>query len=135
MIIRVAVGVPALVLAAGCGGGGGDGAGVSIASPDDGATVESPFGVVMEAEDFALEPAGQVRAGAGHLHVVVDAAGVAEGDAIPDDSTHLHLGDAAREIEVDLPPGEHTLCAQAGDGAHVALDLTHEITIRVAGAG
>jgi hypothetical protein len=111
------------------------GASVSIASPEDGATVESPFTVSMEADGFAIEPAGEVRKDAGHFHLMVDANCVARGETIPEDANHLHLGDGSMETEVDLPPGQHTLCLQAGDGAHVALDLTDEITITVAGPG
>jgi hypothetical protein len=40
---------------------------VSIASPDDGATVGSPFTVTMEANGLTVEQAGQVREGAGPL--------------------------------------------------------------------
>jgi hypothetical protein len=48
---------------------------------------------------------------------------------------HRHVDDGASEAELDLPAGEHTLCLQAGDGEHAALDLTDEITITVVGAG
>ena len=34
-------------------------------------------------------------------------------------------------MNLDLAPGEHTLCLQVGDGAHTALDLTSEITVNV----
>jgi uncharacterized protein DUF4399 len=108
---------------------------VSIASPEDGATVESPFGVSMEADGFTIEPAGEVREGTGHFHLMVDAGCVAPGQEIPEDGSHVHFGDGATEADLDLPPGEHTLCLQAGDGAHTALDLTDEITITVVGPG
>ncbi len=38
------------------------------------------------------------------------------------------------EAELTLPPGQHTLCLQAADGAHVALPgtgMTHQISISV----
>jgi hypothetical protein len=120
-----------LLLAASCSGG----ASVSITSPEDGATVESPFGVSLEADSFTIEPAGEVREGAGHLHLMVDTGCVAAGEVIPEDSGHIHLGDGATEAELDLPAGEHTLCLQAGDGMHTALDLTDEITITVVEPG
>jgi hypothetical protein len=130
-----------LLVAAACGGGDGDGgdpapaATVSIASPEDGATVESTFPVTMEAANFTVEPAGDVTEGAGHFHLIVDAGCVAAGEQIPADETHIHLADGAGETELTLPAGEHTLCLQAGDGRHAALDLTDEITITVAGGG
>jgi hypothetical protein len=106
---------------------------VSIVSPEDGATVQSPVPVTMEAEGLELEPAGPVREGAGHFHLMVDADCVPAGEQIPADATHRHLADGADETEVALPPGEHRLCLQAGNGAHEALDATHEITITVEG--
>lgn len=39
-----------LLLAASCSGG----ASVSIVAPENGATIDSPFGVVMEAEGFTI---------------------------------------------------------------------------------
>jgi hypothetical protein len=122
------------LLASSCGGGDGGGAGVSIASPGDGATVESPVAVTMEAEGLVVEAAGEAREGAGHFHLIVDADCLAAGETIPADERHRHLADGANETALTLEPGEHTLCLQAGDGAHEALDLTDEITITVAGA-
>jgi Domain of unknown function (DUF4399) len=131
-----------LVVVAACGGGdGSDGgdpasaAGVSIAFPENEATVESTFPVTMEAAGFTVEPAGDVTEGAGHFHLIVDAACISPGEQIPADDAHVHLADGAGEIELTLPAGEHTLCLQAGDGRHAALDLTDEITITVAGGG
>jgi hypothetical protein len=97
--------------------------------------MESPFEVAMEADGFTVEPAGQVREGAGHLHLMVDAGCVASGEEIPEDASHVHFGDGSTETELDLPAGEHTLCLQAGDGVHTALDLTNQITITVVEPG
>ena len=131
-----------LVVAAACGGGDGDSgepaapaAAVSIATPEDGATVESTFPVAMEAEGLTVEPAGEVTDGAGHFHLIVDAACISPGEPIPADDAHVHLADGAAETELTLPAGEHTLCLQAGDGQHAALDLTDEIAVTVAGGG
>lgn len=110
---------------------GEDEAVVRFAEPLDGATVASPVKVRMEATDFTIEPAGEVREGAGHFHIVVDAECVAVGEVVPSDPTHLHYGKAQTEAEVPLAPGRHTLCLQVGDGAHSALDLTETITIEV----
>ena len=110
-------------------------AAVSIVSPEDGATVESTFPVTMEATGFTVEPAGEVVEGAGHFHLMVDADCVAAGEQIPADEAHVHLADGASETELTLAAGEHTLCLQAGDGQHAALDHTDEITVTVAGGG
>ncbi|MGH3035749.1 MAG: DUF4399 domain-containing protein [Gaiellaceae bacterium] len=130
-----------LFAAAACGGGEDDDAepaapaAVSITSPDDGATVESTFPVVMEADGFTVEPAGEVTEGAGHFHLMVDAECLAAGEQIPADDFHIHLADGSAETELTLPAGEHTLCLQAGDGKHAALDLTDQVTVTIAGAG
>ena len=55
---------------------------VSFTSPADGATVASPVHVKLAAENFTVEPAGAVSAGAGHLHIMVDTPCVAPGHAL-----------------------------------------------------
>jgi hypothetical protein len=105
---------------------------VSITEPLDGATVASPVRVKMAAENFKVEPAGPVAAGHGHLHILVDTPCVAAGQVIPKDDKHLHYGKGQTETELKLTPGKHTLCLQAANGAHVALDgagLRQTITV------
>jgi hypothetical protein len=131
---RGAVLILFVFLAVACGGNG-DEASVSIASPEDGSSVESPVEVQMEASGFGIEPAGAVRDGAGHFHVVVDGACLPPGDPIPQDATHHHFVDGSSDAALSLEPGEHTLCLQAGDGAHTALDLTDEVTFTVTESG
>ncbi len=124
----------ALLLAALAGCSGGDEPTVRFSSPADGATVTSPVHVTWTAEGFTVEPAGEVREGAGHLHVMVDTACLMPAQLVPSDEAHLHFGKAQMEADLELPPGEHTLCLQAGDGAHMTLDgegMTDTITVTV----
>ena len=107
---------------------------VFFVEPADGASLAAPFKVAMGAESFNIEPAGEVRAGAGHLHIMVDTACLPAGQVIPKDGAHLHFGDGQMQAELALTPGAHRLCLQAADGAHTALDgdgLRQEITITV----
>ena len=109
---------------------------VRFAEPRDGASVAAPVRVVMAAENFTVEPAGDgaIHDGTGHLHIMVDTPCVAAGQTIPKDEAHLHFGDGSTETELALSPGEHTLCLQAADGAHTALageGMTHTISITV----
>lgn len=104
---------------------------VAFVTPTEGASVSNPVQVELKAEGFALEPAGEVHEGAGHLHVMVDTPCVATGAAIPKDAQHVHFGKGQTTGSIDMAAGKHTLCLQAGDGAHTALDLTDEITITV----
>jgi hypothetical protein len=103
--------------------------------PADGAEVTSPQKVAFGAENFVVEPASEgSRAGHGHLHIIVDADCIAAGLGVPNDETHLHYGKAQMEADLELAPGEHTLCLQAADGNHIALagaGMTQVITVQV----
>ena len=107
---------------------------VLFTSPADGVTVSSPVKVTMGAVNLIVEPAGDVKAGAGHLHIMVDTDCLAAGQVVPKDDTHLHYGKGQLEAELVLSPGTHTLCLQAADGAHMALageGMTQRMTITV----
>ncbi len=107
---------------------------VFFTNPADGAIVASPVRVTLSAEQFTVEPAGEVKAGAGHLHIMVDTACVAPGQIITKDEQHLHYGQGQLEADLELAPGAHSLCLQAADGAHTALSgagMTQTITITV----
>lgn len=124
-----------LALAA-CSSSGGNNAQwrVFFTNLNDGDTVDSPLTVQWNAENFIIEPAGEVKAGAGHLHIIVDAACVTAGQTVPADDNHLHYGKAQTETTLELTPGEHTLCLQAADGIHTALageGATQVVTITV----
>ena len=107
---------------------------VFFTSPSDGASVTSPVKFTMGAENFIVEPAGTVRPGAGHLHIIVDADAVPVGQVVPKDEKHNHYGQGQKEAELTLSPGTHTLYLQATDGAHVVLagaGMTQKITVTV----
>ncbi|CAN5814606.1 hypothetical protein BH23ACT12_BH23ACT12_02810 [soil metagenome] len=107
-------------------------ASVAFTSPEDGASVGSPVKIEMEAEGLTLEPASEgINENAGHLHVMIDTDCVPQGEVIPADDAHVHYGMAQTEAELNLEPGEHELCLQAADGAHVALPITSTISITV----
>lgn len=122
-----------LVLAlAACSGDDAEESSVSFGNVSHGDTVSSPLTVEFEtAGDFTIEEAGEINENAGHMHVMVDVDCVAVGEVIPSDDNHIHFGDGSTSADLDLEPGEHTLCLQAGDGEHTALDLTDEITVTV----
>lgn len=108
---------------------------VYFVEPTDGATVSSPVKVKMAAQNFKIEPAGDIHNGAGHLHILVDADCIAANQVIPKDDAHLHYGKGQVEAELDLKPGTHRLCLQAGNGAHQviagnALIQTINITVK-----
>ena len=95
---------------------------VQFEQPADGATVTSPFEVVMAATGLSVEPSGEINEGAGHFHILVDTDFTPVGQVIPTDDLHLHYGQGQTAISLDLEPGEHTLRLQFADGAHIALE-------------
>lgn len=111
-----------------------DTARVFFVEPANGATVSSPVHVKFGAQNFTVEPAGQVRANAGHLHLAIDRDCVPAGQVFPTDATYIHYGKGQMETDLTLAPGRHTLCLQAADGAHVVLGgegMLQTITITV----
>ena len=95
---------------------------VGFEQPADGATVSSPFEVVMAATGLVVEPSGEINEGAGHFHILVDTDFIPDGQVIPTDEQHLHYGQGQTTISLELEPGEHTLHLQFADGAHIALE-------------
>lgn len=104
---------------------------VSFVSPQDGDTVSSPVSWEAQIDGFTVEAAGEVKEGAGHLHILVDQDCFAPGETITKEEGQNHFGDGSTSGELELEPGEHTLCLQLADGEHVALDVTDTITITV----
>ncbi len=95
---------------------------VYFRQPTTNAIVPPTFKVKMGAEGLVIEPSGEVRAGAGHMHILVDTGFIPPGSVIPSDDQHIHFGDGALEAELSLSPGEHTLYLQFTDGAHTGLE-------------
>ena len=95
---------------------------VGFEQPADGASVGSPFVVVMAATGLVVEPSGEINEGAGHFHILVDTDFIPAGQVIPTDEQHLHYGKGQTAISLELEPGEHTLRLQFADGAHTALE-------------
>jgi hypothetical protein len=66
-----------------------------------------------------LDSAGTIKRASGHHHLLIDAGdSLTAGTVVPKDSTHLHFGNAQKETEVKLTPGEHKLTLQYADGIH-----------------
>jgi hypothetical protein len=111
---------------------------VFFIEPQDGATVGSTvtlrFGV--ENYDISAVPTtvDQVRPGIGHHHVAIDSSCLPAGTVIEKAAPWVHFGDGSNEIEMQLPPGEHTLTLQLGDDAHTTIEgLCETITVHVEG--
>jgi hypothetical protein len=116
------------------------GAKISFAAPADGATIEGraedgkvEVAVKMGADGIAVKPAGEIEAGSGHHHIIIDHPGVPRGQVVPKDASHVHFGKGQTETTLALAPGKHTLTLQFADGAHrsygEALRASIEVTV------
>jgi hypothetical protein len=118
-----------------------DGASVSFIEPTDGAKLTGPLvdgkvkvTIKMGAEKIAVKPAGQIEAGSGHHHLLIDTDLAAKGEVVGKDEQHIHYGQGQTEAEVQLAPGDHALKLQFADGIHRAYGptLTAVISVHVA---
>lgn len=108
---------------------------VYFVSPQDGDVVSSPFTVRFGLRGMGVAPAGVQSPETGHHHLIIDL------DTPPDESLPLpaneqvrHFGTGQTEVELELPPGEHTLQLVLGDHLHIPHDppvMSEQITITV----
>jgi hypothetical protein len=96
--------------------------GVRFLEPLGGAVVPPTFTVAMSATGLTVEPAGEIRPNAGHMHILVDSDFVPPGEVLIFDEQHLHFGMGQLTTTLALDPGEHVLRLQFANGAHIALD-------------
>jgi hypothetical protein len=108
-------------------------ASVSFVEPKDGATVSNPVHVVFGVEGMKIAPAGTMTEGTGHHHLIIDGQPLPKGEVIPLNDKSLHFGKGQTETTLTLPPGDHTLTLDFGDGAHRSYgpEMSKTITIHV----
>ncbi|WP_317203583.1 DUF4399 domain-containing protein [Janthinobacterium sp.] len=104
---------------------------VAFVEPQDGATVSSPFKVKFAVSGMEVNPAGAIVPNSGHHHLLINAAPIKAGEAVPFDETHLHFGKGQTETEVKLAPGVYTLTLQFANGAHQSYGPELSKTIKV----
>ncbi|MGF6410138.1 DUF4399 domain-containing protein [Paraburkholderia sp. MM5482-R1] len=115
-IDRWLVGVAAAGLLAGSGVAQAEG--VTFVQPADGATVTNPVHVVFGLDGMKIAPAGTLTDGTGHHHLLIDGKPLPKCEVVPATDKSLHFGKGQTETDLTLPPGDHTLTLQFGDGAH-----------------
>ena len=117
----------------------------------DGDVVSSPVTVKMGVEGLGINPAGELLAGTGHHHILINNVGIAppnpaeevinnveghlpEGTVVPADANHIHFGKGQTETSLELAPGNYRLTLQFADGYHQSygekLSATVEITVQ-----
>tara|TARA_Y200000002_G_C22658527_1_gene654616 strand:- start:817 stop:1275 length:459 start_codon:yes stop_codon:yes gene_type:complete len=101
--------------------------------PRDGATLASPVYIDMGLEGMLIEPAGPVKEGYGHHHILINQTHWPKGSVIPTSDSTLHYGKGQTDVSLDLLPGEYLLTLQFADGVHASFgkEMANSITIIV----
>ena len=110
------------------------GAAVYLISPSDGDRLSGPVTLRFGLRGMGVAPAGVDKSGTGHHHLLIDTELPPLGLPIPNDAQHRHYGGGQTEVDLDLPPGEHSLQLILGDDRHVPHDppvISEKITILV----
>ena len=83
--------------------------------------VAGTFTVKFGIEGMKIAPAGLVKSGTGHFHLLIDTEPFTADfgkKPLPTDMKHLDFAAGQSETNLTLPAGEHTLQLVMGDGAH-----------------
>ncbi len=107
------------------------GAKVMFVAPQADMTVPQQLKVIFGVQGMTVQPAGEIKPGTGHHHLIIDAPAIPAGEIVPKDAQHIHFGDGATETMVTLTPGEHTLTLQFADGIHRSYGPQMSATIKV----
>jgi len=88
---------------------------------------------VFAVDGMKIGPAGTMTEGTGHHHLLIDGQPLPKGEVIPATDKSLHFGKGQTETDLTLPPGDHTLTLQFGDGMHRSYgpELSKTITVHV----
>lgn len=112
------------------------GAEAYIISPQNGATVKSPFVVQFGLRGMGIAPAGVKFENSGHHHLLIDTDAPADSSLpLPVTEQIRHFGKGQTEVKLELPAGKHTLQLLLGDQNHVPHNppvMSQKITITVA---
>jgi hypothetical protein len=98
------------------------GAAVYLISLSDGDRLTSPVTIRFGLRGMGVAPAGVDKSGTGHHHLLIDTELPPLGLPIPNDAQHRHYGGGQTEVDLDLPPGEHSVQLILGDDRHVPHD-------------
>ena len=98
------------------------GAAVYLISPSDGERVSGQVTLRFGLRGMGVAPAGVDKSGTGQHHLLIDTELPPLGLPIPNDAQHRHYGGGQTEVDLDLPPGEHSLQLILGDDRHVPHD-------------
>ncbi|MEQ8551710.1 MAG: DUF4399 domain-containing protein [Marinoscillum sp.] len=104
---------------------------VFFKAPEDGATVSSPVFVEMGVVGMQVEPAGEVKEGFGHHHILINQEYWPTGEVIPATDTTIHFGKGQTNTSLELAPGNYTISLQFADGVHSSYGPDMAASIKV----
>ncbi|MBL0164842.1 MAG: DUF4399 domain-containing protein [Xanthomonadales bacterium] len=106
-----------------------------LISPKDGETVSQEFTVRFGLRGMGVSPAGAMKQGTGHHHLLIDVDALPPLDQpIPADDHHVHFGGGQTETTIKLAPGKHSLQLDLADALHMQFDppiVSDKITVTV----
>ena len=112
-----------------------EGAVTYIISPADGAVVGKKFTVQFGLKGMGVAPAGIVMENTGHHHLLIDVLDQPDFNLpLPATENIRHFGGGQTEVDLELPPGKHTLQLVLGDHLHIPHDppvVSKKITVTV----
>ena len=95
-----------------------EGARVFFVNLTDGQEVTSPVIIEMGVEGMAVEPAGALKEGTGHHHILINGGSLGIGETVPADDVNIHYGKGQTSDTLALEPGTYTLTLQFANGYH-----------------
>ncbi len=107
---------------------------VFFANVKDSQDIKLPFIVEFGVNGMDVEPAGEIKAGKGHHHLIIDGTFVPEGTTVPMSATSIHYGKGQTLDTIKtLTKGMHKLTLQFANGAHSSYGekLSKTITVNV----
>ena len=109
-------------------------AAVYLIAPANGAVVRNPITIQFGLRGMGVAPAAVDQANTGHHHLVIDSPLPDMRVPIPANDHYRHFGGGQTELQLELPPGKHTLQLLLGDFRHVPHDppiVSEQIEITV----
>jgi len=111
---------------------GDEGPTATLTSPSENAKVPGGVALAMTADDVTIEPAGEVRGGSGHFHVIADVGSAEKGTGIAKDADHVHWSRTTWSSSVDtvaargrqVPMRERMTTPRRGESPHPSTALT-----------
>jgi hypothetical protein len=107
------------------------GARVFFVNLTDGQVLKSPVVVEMGVEGMGIEPAGALKEGTGHHHIIINGTTIVKGETVPADAMNIHYGKGQTSDTLVMEPGNYTLTLQFANGFHQSYGDQMSATINV----